>query len=1630
MTQDYSFTKHRIFQWLGIILAAGIIAVGYWWYQSQASTLNKSPTGSLTSGLVAYWTFDGADLGSTTATDRGSGSNNGTLTNTPGRVKGLAGQALEFFPNGSDSNAYVTMGDPGDGDLDFGSGDFSVVFWMKGKGYSSQGSSVNVPVSKKNSNAGGTAGYSFRYSSANQMIFTIGNGSTDYEITAPVATVADQVWHQYIGIRSGSTAYFYIDGGLAGSIAVSGSTSNSDIFAVGDDSGTERNVNAVIDEVRVYNTALTTAQLSSLYAAVQPDKTNSSVSQSTGTGRLDSGLALYWPLDDGSGGSVTDASTNGNTGTIVNDPTWTTGQVAGALDFKGGSYVTVADPATGVLDFADSTNFTLSGWFNRDIFTTDDTLIAKSNGQTASDTGYNVYIDDSTDKVTFVANDGTDQYKIESASTFTATGWHHFSLVWNDASSSETKLYINGALEAATTTGTFANVNSLANSVDFRINSESDTANYFSGKLDEMRVYSRSLSADEVGQLYRLTSPTGVDTSLKGYWSFNGQDVSGSSAFDRSGVGNTGTISGTTRTTGRLGQALSFDGSGDYVDLATDTSYNALTFATWFYTTNNSQTGIIFGDIGGSSASGPKIGIASGNFFVRMVSSSDSSVAVPTAGQWHFLVITRDGSNKVDLYLNGGSAVRLFSDAAQSGGFQLDTLGDNGGTQDQGFTGKLDETRVYNTALTAAQIKALYDAGQSDKTNSSVSQPQGTGRLDSGLAGYWALDNGSGTSATDSSTNGNTGTLTNGPTWTTGQIGGAVSFDGTDDYLYISSAAPLAIGVGSKVSTSFWYTANVSNGTTQTIYQRAGGACSQYVANITGGASTDTLIFYYRDNGCGGIDGYSVSSITKNTWHHVVSTYDTITGVLSVYVDGVRVATTTSVPSSSISDGVTLTIGAGQGGTNFFGGTLDEFRFYNRILSADEVSQLYRLTAPTGVDTSLKGYWSFNAQDMSSTTAYDRSGAGNTGTLTNGPAIAEGKLGQALSFDGSDDKVTFGSGSAIKFGSGDFSYAIWIKTASTGTNSIVFGENQAENPFRYILIDGSGFPVFSYRDVTANSVTVTGTSSVEDGVWHYLVGVRSGTTGYLYVDSVLVGSNTNGSVGSTNTSSGNLVIGFRENGAGDLFYTGLVDEARAYNTALTAAQIKALYDAGQSDKTNSSISQPQGTGRLDSGLAGYWPLDEGTGTTTADGSANANNGTLTNGPTWTTGQIGSAVDFDGSDDYIAVTDPASGVLDFNVPGNGVYGRVFSIAGWFNRDTFTTDDTIIAKKNDQGNTTAGYVVYIDDADDKLYVVVCGAACAGATSPVSAVSTTTYTATGWHHFVITVDQYRNTGGGDSRCPSIWVDGTPVTTNSCGEYLHYTGNLANSLALTIGAESDGGNPFDGKLDDIRIYNRPVSPGYIRDLYQNANPTVANDSSLKGYWSFDGAAITGTIAHDVSGFGNDGTLTNGPTITEGKLSQGISLDGVNDTVSGSLANVPMGNTIALWAKYVSGFGVLFSHDSGSNNGQRLSMGGSLTFTLGGVADYDCTGISGLSSNVWYFVAVTTTGNGGTMTCYAGGPNGTLTATSAIAIGTRSGTPNAFRMGNYPTGSAYFNGSIDEVRIYNRALGASEITALYNAGR
>ena len=230
-----------------------------------------------------------------------------------------------------------------------------------------------------------------------------------------------------------------------------------------------------------------------------------------------------------------------------------------------------------------------------------------------------------------------------------------------------------------------------------------------------------------------ISNKSSVSEGLIGYWRF--EESSGNSATDSSGKGNTGTLgSGFNFTgnsvTGKVGQALKFNGTSHYVSCASSTVLNVsqLTIAAWVRPTTlvddsgSMRTILSRFDSAGSGSAEP-YGLRVGNITklplfqwdnsgFRVVSAPVSTANQVLESEWTHLAFTVNASLDATFYRNGVASGNSILPAALAsgtrklyiGGFYDGSLGS--------WSGDLDEVRLYNRALSAAEVKALADFGQ------------------------------------------------------------------------------------------------------------------------------------------------------------------------------------------------------------------------------------------------------------------------------------------------------------------------------------------------------------------------------------------------------------------------------------------------------------------------------------------------------------------------------------------------------------------------------------------------------------------------------------------------------------------------------------------------------------------------------------------------------------------------------------------------------------------------------------------------------------------------------------------------------------------------------------------------------
>jgi len=209
----------------------------------------------------------------------------------------------------------------------------------------------------------------------------------------------------------------------------------------------------------------------------------------------------------------------------------------------------------------------------------------------------------------------------------------------------------------------------------------------------------------------------------------------------------------------------------------------------------------------------------------------------------------------------------------------------------------------------------------------------------------------------------------------------------------------------------------------------------------------------------------------------------------------------------------------------------------------------------------------------------------------------------ALSFDG-DDIVNCGIDATYAFGTGTHTLEAWIYVTShlLSYNYIMALGTDTAGAQSSIFISSTGY----IGQSAYSSPIITFAHDIDTGEWHHIAVVHDTGESTLYID----GEFKETKAIALNVTTGKCYLGCHT--GEDAKFVGKLDEVRVWNTARTADQI--------ADNMNVKLIGSE------TGLVGYWRLDEGTGTSTADSSVSGNTGTIT-GATWVEGEVGLTRDY-------------------------------------------------------------------------------------------------------------------------------------------------------------------------------------------------------------------------------------------------------------------------------------------------------------------------------------------------------------------------------------------------------------------
>jgi len=323
------------------------------------------------------------------------------------------------------------------------------------------------------------------------------------------------------------------------------------------------------------------------------------------------------------------------------------------------------------------------------------------------------------------------------------------------------------------------------------------------------------------------------------------------------------------------------------------------------------------------------------------------------------------GASGCDFHVEGHSA-NFPSDTNNSGDLRFT---DNDGTTLLSFwVEKVEGTSPNRTAYVWVKVADNLDSSQDvycyygNASASNVSSVSDTFiREIDGVVGSWHFDEGSGTTVKDTSGNNHNGTI-NSATWVDGKFGEALNFDGSNDYVDLGDILDdVFAGADKKFSFSLWVKPASEMTNNFMIAKCADTACSEDQRQFLFRLYNNKPAFLYycaRDASTyRGVLG-STPITDLNKWYHLVMTYDgsvdTNDGLdrVKIHVDGATESTSLHLSRGTLGaiQNGTAHLGIGKhlssSGTNcgssfYFNGIIDEVRIYNKVLTADEISDLY-----------------------------------------------------------------------------------------------------------------------------------------------------------------------------------------------------------------------------------------------------------------------------------------------------------------------------------------------------------------------------------------------------------------------------------------------------------------------------------------------------------------------------------------------------------------------------------------------------------------------------------------------------------------------------------------------------------------
>jgi hypothetical protein len=627
----------------------------------------------------------------------------------------------------------------------------------------------------------------------------------------------------------------------------------------------------------------------------------------------DPSLVGWWKFDEGSGTTANDSSGNENHGTFNGDPQWVNGKFGKALKFDGSADY-LAAPDSESLDI-NGDQLSIVAWINGESWSLAKHIVRKIADEPASP----IYVFRvQPDQVRAILSTSAGNTTIQGTTVLPTNEWIHVALAYDGG---EARIYVNGQLDVSSNvSGEITQSNN-----ELRIGL-GDPAGYFHGTIDDVRIYNKALTQEEIqaimqgaGMPYAFDSSPMDGAILEATWA------------------NLSWRAGDWAVSHNVYLGDNFD---DVNDGAEST-----------FQGNQATTKLIVGFPGFAYPGGLVLGTT---YYWRVDEVNDADPNSPWKGDvWSFTVpsetaynpLPADGSKFID------PNVEISWTAGMKAMLHTVYFSDNSDDLNSAVVGAPQANATYTPAGPLELGKTYY--WRVDEFDGMTTH---TGNVwsfktrpvipitDPNLVVWWTLDEGMGTTAVDWSGHGNHGTLF-GPDWIIpGWLGDAALDFRSSGYVPIQNLSYNRADY-TEVTVCVWIQTKIWNEQYIASFDR-----DQYwLLGISRHGVGPGQVGWHMMTSSGQVDYGSTTRVDDGLWHHVCGVFDK--GRMTIYIDGLR--------ESSVSGGSTFGtgntrfgfLGANSEATSFNGsrgsgrpivGGMDDFRIYDRALTQEEIIQVMR----------------------------------------------------------------------------------------------------------------------------------------------------------------------------------------------------------------------------------------------------------------------------------------------------------------------------------------------------------------------------------------------------------------------------------------------------------------------------------------------------------------------------------------------------------------------------------------------------------------------------------------------------------------------------------------------------------------